>query len=514
MNKPKKLLFFLIFLFIYQSLSPCLIYAENIGEGDIKYKNCLALFLGANKSFVGIESIVDIDANIKSISPFVKGGRTYIPLRFASERFGSEVIWNGDEQSILINETENKIKMFVGKNIIIVNGNERNIDAAPEIFGGRTFIPIRIFAEAIGKNIFWDDRGLIIISEKDVTLNSEIDKNYISDKINKFENMAIKVKGAYLSGGSVGYLGNINKYVDLANTTELNTYVLDIKDEEGYICYDSEVALAKEIKACKNKYNAEEVVNNFHKNNIHLIGRIVCFQDSILSKAKPEYALKNKNGQVWVTAGNSWLDPSNHSSWSYLTDIAKEAVSKGFDEIQFDYVRFPNGNPIINVSKQNRAEEIESFLSYVKSAIPYIKVSVMVYGTVCYQTDDYYGMGQDYDSLITKLDSLSPMVYPSFYSPNLSIDEKIYQKPDLEPYNVVYSIMSKAVDRKKNIPGKKATLRPYLQAFTATWLPKGSYQEYDTPEIRAQIKALNDVGIQEWILWTPTNDYKAEYFQN
>jgi hypothetical protein len=144
----------------------------------------------------------------------------------------------------------------------------------------------------------------------------------------------VKAKALYLTGWTVGSMKNVQHYVDLAKTTEINSYVVDIKDDDGLVGYESSIPAVREINAWEKKYNVDRVIKAFHDNGVHVIGRVVCFKDPVLSSKRPDLAIKHVNGGLWKDRKKkTWLSPYNRDSWAYILEIAKEGVKKGFDEI-------------------------------------------------------------------------------------------------------------------------------------------------------------------------------------
>jgi len=326
----------------------------------------------------------------------------------------------------------------------------------------------------------------------------------------------VKVKGLYLTGWTVASPANIKHYTDLAQTTEINSYVIDVKDDDGFVGYESSIPAVREIKAWMPKYDVDKVIKAFHENNVHLIGRIVCFKDPVLSSKKPELAVHKADGELWKernTDGKmiTWLNPYKKESWSYLVDIAKEAVEKGFDEIQFDYVRFPNdGNKkamYFGEPAQKKYEAIDEFLAYARKELPGVTLSADVFGIICESPADTEDIGQNLEYVGRELDYLSPMAYPSHYALGQIVNGIKFSKPDLEPYGVVYNTLVKARSRISKVDGYKAVLRPYIQDFTASWLGKGNYQPYGAEQVKQEMKAVYDAGCEQWILWDANNKY-------
>lgn len=328
----------------------------------------------------------------------------------------------------------------------------------------------------------------------------------------------IKAKALYLTGWTVGSMAKVNHYVDLANKTELNSYVIDIKDDDGYVGYESSVPEVRQAGAWKKKYDADKVLKAFHDHDIHIIGRLVCFKDPVLSAKRPELAVKNTSGGLWRDNHKlTWLDPYNKESWPYIIKIAREASEKGFDEIQFDYVRFPNdGNKkamVFSASDKKRYEVINEFLAYAKKELPGVILSADVFGIICESPGDTEAIGQYLELVGRDVDYLSPMVYPSHYAVGQIVNKVRFVKPDMDPYGVVYQSLAKAKNRIDKAEGFRSRIRPYLQDFTASWLGKGYYQTYGPEQVRQQIKAVYDAGYEEWILWDANNTYSEAALQ-
>ena len=334
----------------------------------------------------------------------------------------------------------------------------------------------------------------------------------------------IKVKAVYVSGMVAS--ARIDKFIDLVNTTELNTLVIDIK-EGGIVNYDSQVPLVKELGLGKKVYKVDEVLKKCHDNNIHVIGRIVTFRDDGLAKNKTDYAIKKPNGSIWSEGKyGTWTNPYLAEVQDYNIDIAKEAVSLGFDEIQFDYVRFPSAKASDVYYGENPPEKIQAISDFLKKASEEIKkvkdvpVSADIFGIVAEGDRDGKAIGQQFELVGLRMDYISPMIYPSHYAnaaPKGSMSNGVGQRingvlftaPDLKPYDVIYQSLLKMKDRIGNAPEFKATLRPYLQDFTLK-LPTGYGQTYGVKQVREQIKAVYDAGYEEWILWNGSNIYTGD----
>lgn len=331
-----------------------------------------------------------------------------------------------------------------------------------------------------------------------------------------------KIKGIYISGWTAGSSKKFSRLLELIDETELNAVVIDIKDAEGLVSYRSKVQWTKAAGA--RSYAVKDMsllLGNLKERNIYPIARLVCFRDPLLGRAYPDIALKAKDGSLWKDrAGVGWLNPYNKDGWKYLLDLSKEAASLGFKEIQYDYVRFPTDGDIKNIdygertSISDRSRAISNFLAYAKAELkPFgVAVSADLFGIAATDARGGRYIGQDMVKMAREVDYVSPMIYPSHYA-NIRqngtgqlINDVLFKYPDLEPYSVVYNSLSVAQKRLKN-SNVSGRLRPWLQAFTASYLGKDRYQPYNGKQIKEQIKAVSDAGIDEWMLWNANNRY-------
>ncbi len=339
--------------------------------------------------------------------------------------------------------------------------------------------------------------------------------SYIKQPAADLKNMRVpvSVKGIYLTGYSAGST-TFYHLLNMIKTTELNAMVIDVKDDSGNITYETRNQMARAVGAnqvIKIK-DIDNRMSELKKHNVYTIARIVAFKDSKAASRRPDLAIKTETGVVWRDYSNTaWLNPYNRDAWEYVLSIAEEAVEKGFDEIQFDYVRFPtDGNrKIIDYGeageKESMAEAISAFLKYATQRLSSkgAFVSADIFGQVTTDAGDM-GLGQNLEALAVSTDTLSPMVYPSHYYPGVYGVEY----PDLEPYKIVYISMSTAYKRIQKLEhnGSKALLRPWLQDFTASYL-KENYQVYGPKQVRQQIQAAYDAGLDQWLLWNAGNVY-------
>nr|WP_313886477.1 putative glycoside hydrolase [Bacillus sp. SD088] len=324
------------------------------------------------------------------------------------------------------------------------------------------------------------------------------------------------VRGVYATGHSAGG-GRFDQLVDMIDSTDLNAMVIDIKDDWGDITYklpkDSPHADISQDYIT----DPEKMMDSLEEKQIYPIARIVVFKDSKLSKAKPELSFK-EGSEVWTNGRKeSFVNPFMKEVWDYNVEIAIEAAKLGFQEIQFDYVRFPEGFETRDESLtysmgdyadmdednvQKRVHAVTDFVAYAKEKLaPYnVKVSVDIFGYTA-TLPEAPGIGQNFQKISENVDVISSMIYPSHWTSYFDIE-----KPDLEPYKLVkeYSKVENAkLEELENPP----ISRPWLQDFTASYLGSGNYQVYGKKQIEDQIKALYDEGIDEFLLWNAGNTY-------
>lgn len=318
---------------------------------------------------------------------------------------------------------------------------------------------------------------------------------------------AVKVKGIYMSGVIFNYPKYFQNLVNLIDRTELNALVIDVKDDDGFLSVPVDIPVAQEIKTRVHKGgNAEENIKQLTEKDIYPIARIVVFKDPSLAEGKPELALKKKSGGIWRDRkGLPWVDPHNKDVWKYAIDVAKEAAKLGFREIQFDYVRFPTDGDVENAVypyANGKAKEdiILEFLTYAKTELePYnVFLAADVFGLTTLTSDDM-GMGQKYEKVITQVDYICPMIYPSHYGPG----NYGFKNPNAYPYEIAKKSLLDAQKKSASVENK-AIIRPWLQDFNL-----GS-PKYGPEQIRAQIKGTYDAGLEEWILWNAGNRYTEE----
>ncbi len=321
-----------------------------------------------------------------------------------------------------------------------------------------------------------------------------------------------EIRAAYIGAGA--YVDNT---LALAKNSEINAVVVDIKESNG-VLFDSQNPLAKELGLVKSLYNLSDLVKTFHDNDIKVIGRIVCFKDPDFAAQRPEDCIKDEAGNTLYfknEGGKAFTNPYDKDIWEYNIALAEEAIQAGVDEIQLDYVRFPTGSTTSGAkpyfgdpaTTPTKVETINRFLQTARIRLQEkygIPVGADVFGIILSSDSDGDILGQNWATVgLTGIDNLAPMVYPSHYAENTVLNGKTFPVPDQDPYGVLFN----AFELGKTAASKEgyATIRPYIQAFTASWV-KG-YINYGYDQINEQIKAIKDAGYSEWILWNPGGKY-------
>lgn len=326
----------------------------------------------------------------------------------------------------------------------------------------------------------------------------------------------VKVKGIYVSGPTAG-IAKMDELINLVDQTELNAMVIDIKNDEGKVTYkmQSEQVLAID-SGVRYIPDIDELVAKCKEKDIYLIARIVAFRDPYLAEQKPEWAVHTKNGEIFRDKnGMAWVNPYCRDVWDYLVEIASEAAQVGFDEVQFDYIRFSTdiGEEEVDYGPESESVDkiqiITEFTEYLyEKLVPQgVYVAADVFGTVIDNETDQAIVGQDYVQMAAHLDYICPMVYPSHYH-NGSYGISV---PDAEPYRTINAAASASVEELNAVPEEnRAHVRLWLQSFTASWV--SGHISYGPKQIREQIKGAYDVGYDEWILWNAAVNYQPDAF--
>ena len=316
------------------------------------------------------------------------------------------------------------------------------------------------------------------------------------------------IKAAYLTYYGVGDRGIRTRVLDLTSRTELNAVVIDVKGDRGWVLYRTEVELALAVGAQGpgTLKNFDELMADFKARGIYTIARIVTFKDNILATARPDLAIiDTRTGKPWIDNEKlAWVDPFREEVWAYNIAIAKEAVRRGFDEVQFDYVRFPTDGKLGAAryakpnTKETRLPAITAFLEKARREVGASGafIGADVFGYTAFNENDT-DIGQRIEELAPHLDYICPMVYPSGYQKGIPG----HSNPILVPYKVVHESVRLI---RKRAGGTVARVRPWLQDFKDYAFDR---RIFGIVEVQAQIRGSEEAGGSGWMLWNPRNDY-------
>lgn len=348
----------------------------------------------------------------------------------------------------------------------------------------------------------------------------ELPKKFFYDSGVEIAYPADGVKGIYVTAYSVGYEEKFTKLVDYVDSNDLNAMVIDIKDDMGVVTADFN-SEDSHIQENTEEYipDIKELMDVMEEKQIYPIARIVTFKDTLLANEQPEMSFTESDGSVWVASnGESFINPFLKQTWDYAVNVGIEAAKVGFKEVQFDYVRFPEGFEVwgddLNydmgeyadlemTDDEKRVQAITDFTAYAKEKLmPYgVDVSVDIFGYTA-SVVEASGIGQNFPQISENVDVISSMIYPSHWGTDYF---GIY-KPDLYPYELVseYMIFENELLATLETP---PISRPWLQDFTASYLGSGFYQTYGKEQVDAQVQALYDAGVNEFLLWNALNNY-------
>lgn len=402
------------------------------------------------------------------------------------------------------NKGSKVIEKLKGKSSVFVSEAIKSDDGTLEFLEVKTDIDAETAMGYINSNDVKDTLTAFIARPYD-----DVDYEAFS-KLETFNtNVDIEVKGIFVTGHTARS-ARMDELITLIEETELNAVVIDVKDDNGFMLYKSAAADAFNPIANEHYYvdDIGALIEKLKAKNIYIIARIVTFKSPLYAKTHPDRAIVYKETGKLYSDGDRllWASPHDRILWDYNIAVAKEAAELGFDEIQFDYVRFPaiantNAMEYRNPSGESRTAAIQSFLKAAyKELTPYgVVISADVFGWAASAVDDV-GIGQHWEAITNVVDVISPMMYPSHYGPgNFGLPV-----PDAFPYETIDRSIREAISRNANVytPGR---IRPWIQDFTATWV-KG-YIRYGAKEVRAQIDALKANGINEYLLWNAGNYY-------
>mgnify|MGYP001347828769 FL=1 len=347
-----------------------------------------------------------------------------------------------------------------------------------------------------------DTYSEILLSGIDVQLQEIALKNatiYASMKINKFKKENDQIRGIYLNGYLFNNPSKRESIEKILTNTDVNTLVIDVKTDNGHILFDTEIDEVIYLNNERVKFTNNDLQELREIKDIYLVGRLVVFQDPLFAKVFPDEAVfDSRLNKPYSQNGQFFLDPSSKKVQDYIINIAIESCRLGFDEIQYDYIRYPDSNSKFmqfdtKNDFENRVNNINSFLSRSRQLLHNegCLLSADTFGFILTNKQDG-GIGQNLETIVENVDFISPMVYPSHYT-NGSFG---YQNPNEHPYEVITAALTDALDRGVD----KDKIRPFLQGF---W--------HSNEDIRNNIKAASDLEM-DWLIWNILSVYELDSF--
>lgn len=436
---------------------------------------------------------------------------------------------------------------FVGASVFFVIFVPRTIILHGQSANSQTGSRLGVLAQSVDPHTNGFDEGVNLPAVPESPAPSSSDENKIANHNGdipnqpQLKNPPEVVKAVYLTGWSAGSYDKVSSIINMVESRGLNAAVIDIKDYSGYVSYAMDIPEVKatgaenEIRIAK----PNELIKRLHDKNIYVIGRVTVFQDPILAKAHPEWALQNKTtGNLWLDNHKlAWMDAAGKPTWDYVVSIAKDALGRGFDEINFDYVRFASDGKLGEISfpfwqktqtnadlthtgAETKHEVIKNFFAYLREQMPDARLSADLFGLATYDSWDDLGIGQVIEDAYQYMDYVCPMVYPSHYA----VGTLDYKNPADHPYEIIKYSMDKALERLMTYNKKLITttstvessvishqssvkLRPWIQVFDLGAV-------YTPAMIQKEIQATEDAlaGSPDkyggWLLWDPANNYR------
>lgn len=317
-----------------------------------------------------------------------------------------------------------------------------------------------------------------------------------------------QAKGLYVSHFGVSSRKIMDSAMQLAKEKRINALVIDVKNDLGYLSFKTELPEAIEVGAHRMRTirDIRSLLTYLHYHDVYTIARIAVFRDDLFAKRFPDQAVKKADGTLFKdNQGVHWSDPFSPKAQAYNLAIAKTAAAVGFDEIQFDYIRFPDHNGLVFAEETNastRTQNISGFLRTAKAEMDAMKVffSADIFGYAIWDEGDL-GLGQQLEALAPHVDYLSPMLYPSGFAHGIPE----YRNPVKNNYEIIWLSLQRAQQR-TGLPARK--FRPWLQAFRDYAFDKRLYRSVEVGE---QIEASSRFGSSGWLLWNPRNDYKIAF---
>jgi len=375
------------------------------------------------------------------------------------------------------------------KGAVITAGNNESLT------GDNGTFSMNVTVNTVGVRACGYSRKLIPV------VNSTVGKSF------KIRLAPFTAKALYLTYYGIGDRTLRGNAMDLIERTELNSLVIDVKGDRGVRTYKSDIPMVSTIGAQKLVIvkDIRALLGSLREKGIYTIARIVVFKDDVLGRARPDLTVKDADGKTWRDKEDLlWVDPSSKEVWDYNINIAEEAARVGFDEIQFDYVRFPDQKGLkfaVENTEDKRVKNISGFLKEARRRLVSYNVflSADIFGYVAWNTNDTF-IGQRLDAVAPYVDYISLMLYPSGFQFGIPG----YRNPVAHPHEIVSHTLNRARERTNLSP---LCFRPWLQAFRDYAFDR---RHFNGPEIKTQINAAESFGSGGWMLWNPRNSYISD----
>ena len=314
------------------------------------------------------------------------------------------------------------------------------------------------------------------------------------------------VRAIYMSSWVAGTPSIRNDIIHfVTNGSEVNSIMIDIKDYTGKIAFEVSDAELNRLEWTERRIpDIRTLIRELHGHNIYVIGRVAVFQDPHIVKKLPDIAVGDIGGGIWKDRkGLPFVDVGAKTYWDLMVRIARESEQVGFDEINFDYIRYPSDGALSravfrHTGTREKSDMLEDFFKYLRLELKDLPVPISadVFGLVTWSEDDL-GIGQILEKIAPHFDYIAPMVYPSHYDAGF----QDFKNPSLHPYEVIFASMERAKFRLEKMGEDPQKLRPWIQDFDLHGV------EYGVAEVNAQKKAIYDSGLKSWMSWDPSNKY-------
>lgn len=382
---------------------------------------------------------------------------------------------------------------------------------------GEFYVPLPPLGKSLGES-----QGRTTVEAKALYLTAHVAGfSFQEEDITYYVDYIRAVNGESGKARDSSRLDDVNKLekaLAICEATEINALVIDIKNDDGLVAWNSDIAIVNRLGTNKSSplKDYAKLLEYTKDHEIYSIARIVAFKDPAFAKLQSAHAIQLKAGGVYVDySGMAWVNPFDDYVWKYVVAISQEAALRGFQEIQYDYVRFPDSakryNSITDFpgrEGREKDEGIEQFLQYAaRELAPYpVHLSADVFGIITRSWDDKpEDIGQTWRKIADNVDYICPMIYPSHYGSG----QYGFSVPDQHPYEVMRLALLEAIERNAALK-EPGLIRPWIQGFDATWV-KG-HIPYTPQVISEQIIAAVELGIKEYIVWNAANNYDPRIF--